>query len=505
MPPPQRRLPQLAQYRTDAVTRRLCAGTHLYEDFARDVDVELTADRLNAMGLTLGIDLVALARHARSAVRRIDVRDRRLAGICAVGVWAAVPTLLYALLQDLPELAETAAAALVLAYLSAWWLVYRAHGQARAAALAVEHGAERPADLAPPVEPQAEQRLIAQKKTNVIPYTANAERTNPFVGSGWELREMVWQPIDISRPADDPSGGGKLTVKPFDVVDLHGFVAREMENIAGLKGLRVRNRLYVIGNHVPYVGPDLMPDRLHMPRTQIPKQLVQAGLVQPGAGMRTYLSLERAGEGGRAIVSMHLRARLQYPSLTWEVAAYGIPPLEPRFDAVTELRIDGFGRWWDLFSHATAHALPLLLGAASRLSRRAWERGRRARALEKLRREIDKRHLLYDYGAVDSIRERVADWKQSGYSERTDAQDFLQRLQQGVLIATERFLKDHNVDTSSFDAAQQVINTHTYNFQNVNGPTNIGPNGVINQHGAGPGAGRPGAGAAQPGPGAAKP
>ncbi len=496
MPPPPRPLPTLAQYRTDAVTRHLCAGAHLDQDFAREVDVELTADRLNAMGLTLGINLIALARHARASVRRIDVRDRRLAWICAVGVWAAVPVLRYAAVTGRWALAYAAAAAVLLAYLSAWWLVHRAESEARAAALAVEHGSERPADLAPAVEAETEQRLLEQRKTNVIPYTASAERTNPFVGSGSKLKEMVWQPIDISRPAEDPAGGGKLAIRHFDAVDLHGFVAREMENIAGLKGLRVRNRLYVIGHHVAYV-PELLPDKLRMPRAQIPKQLVQAGLVQPGAGMRTYLSLEREGEGGRAIVSMHLRARLQHPSLTWEVSAYGIPPLQARFDRVNQLPVDGFERWWSLFSFTTGSTPSLLLRAASRLSRRVAERRRRARALEKLRREIDKKRLLYDYGAVDSIRERVADWKQLGFSERTDSQDFLQRLQQGVLIATERFLKDHNVDTSSYDQAQQVINTHTYNFQgDIHGPTNIGANNVINQ---------PGSGAAHSGQGTARP
>ncbi|MFD8790548.1 hypothetical protein ACFV1T_07100, partial [Streptomyces vinaceus] len=103
-----RQLPALAQYRTDAVTRHLCAGAHLDEGFARDVDAELTEDRLRATGLSLGIDLVALARHGRAAVRRIDVRDRRLAWICGAGVWAAVPVLLYALV------------------IGAWGLVYTA-------------------------------------------------------------------------------------------------------------------------------------------------------------------------------------------------------------------------------------------------------------------------------------------------------------------------------------------------------------------------------------------
>lgn len=116
-----------------------------------------------------------------------------------------------------------------------------------------------------------------------------------------------------------------------------------------------------------------------------------------------------------------------------------------------------------------------------------------------MRREIDKRHALYDYGAVDSIRERVADWKQLGFSERTDSQDFLQRLQQGVLIATERFLKDHNIDTSSYDQAQQVINTHTYTFQGSVQAGVIGDNGTVNHHnGPGAQAGHPGQGRGAP-------
>ncbi|MFE2322505.1 hypothetical protein ACFXD5_00990 [Streptomyces sp. NPDC059385] len=482
-----RRLPALAQYRDDTVTRLLCAGAHLDEGHAREVDRELTEDRLKATGLTLGIDLIALARHARAAVLRVEARDRRLAWLCAVGVWAAVPVGLYGLAAGVTGLAYVAAGAVVLAHGAAWGLVHRTESEARAAALAVAHGADRPMDLAPGVGPEVENRLLEQKRANVVPYTAHAERTNPFVGSGQRLKEMVWQPIDVSRPADDPAGGGKLTIRPFDAVDLHTFVAKEMEHIAGLKGLRARNRLYVMGDHVAHVGSDLLPDRLRRPRAQIPKQLVQAGLVQPGAGMRTYLSLERAGAGGRVIVSMHLRARLQHPSLTWEVAAYGIPPLQARFHRVHGLPVGGFERWWDLFRYATSATGRLLLGAPSRLSRRSSARRRRARDLERLRRDIDRKHLLYDYGAVDSIRERVADWKQVGFSDRTDSQDFLQRLQQGVLIATERFLRDHNVDTASYDQAQQVINTTTYNFSgDIHGPGNYGAGGTINQPGQGP-------------------
>ncbi|MFE2148331.1 hypothetical protein ACFXA3_42630, partial [Streptomyces sp. NPDC059456] len=45
MAPPARRLPALAQYRSDAVTRHLCAGAHLDEGVARVVDGVVTGVR----------------------------------------------------------------------------------------------------------------------------------------------------------------------------------------------------------------------------------------------------------------------------------------------------------------------------------------------------------------------------------------------------------------------------------------------------------------------------
>ncbi len=501
-----RQLPSLPKMRKDAVTRRLCASVHLDADFAQDADRRLTGDGLNAMGPTLGVNLVALARHARVAVRRRAALDRRLAWLF-VGGSAALCIGLGALIEGHGSIAMTGVYGPVGALAAAWWLVHRDQVRAWAAAQGVYRTQDRSENLAPAVEPAAEARLHELKRANVVPYTDSAEHTNPFVGSGDKIKETLWQPIDVSRPADSPTGG-KLTVRPFDAVDLHTYVAREMEGVSGLEGLRARNRLYVLGSNALHL-PDLLPDRTHRPQAQIPRQLVQAGLENPGAGMRTYLCLERVGEGGRTIVSMYLRARLHRPSLTWEVAAYAIPPLHGRFYQVDSLPVARAERWWRLVAHATTHVWPELSGAVGRLRARRRHRRATQRDLTRTRREIREHHVVYDYGAFDSLRESIGDWEQAGYSEKTDAQDFLFRLQQGVLVATERFLQDHNVDTGSFDKAQQIISTQTYNISgDINGPSNIGNQGQINmaggqpqhgqgggQQGAGPGGGgRPGGG-----------
>ncbi|MFH8804217.1 hypothetical protein ACH4F6_32280 [Streptomyces sp. NPDC017936] len=96
-------------------------------------------------------------------------------------------------------------------------------------------------------------------------------------------------------------------MKPFDAIDLHTYVVRHMEGASGLDGLRVENRLYVLGSNAHLLG-ELVPDRTRRPTARIPKQLVQADLLKPGAGMRTHLRLERVGDGGRTPSSWSLGA-----------------------------------------------------------------------------------------------------------------------------------------------------------------------------------------------------
>ncbi|WP_405978018.1 hypothetical protein [Streptomyces sp. NBC_00158] len=494
-----RALPGLVTYGDDATNRLLSAAAHLDEEFAHGTAVELTEDRLEALGPALGLDLVAVARHARAATRRTLLRDALLTGLLAMLAGGAALRV-YASFVHRPDLLlGLSRFALAGGFLGAWLLVLAAEHRARTMALRAIGTKGHPGGLVPPLAPAVEDALREQERANAVPYHEVAGHDTPFVGSGRAVLERVWQPIDVSTPAADPDGGPAPEIVPFDVVELHEFVAGQMGTIAGLEGLRTQDRLYVLGTRVGYAGPELLPDRLRAPRPVVPQELVRAALARPGAGMRTYLCMERAGEGGRVIVSMHLRARLQHPSLTWELAAYVVPPLREEFEAVRTLRLDPFGRWSTLLATGTRRFPPLLFKAPARLLRRGRQRGLRRGRLWYWRWVIGRRHTEFDYGATGGIRERAGDWERMGFTEQTDAVDFFQRLQQGVLTATERFLKAHNVDTSSFEEARQVINHHNYTFQGpVNGAGNFGAGGTVNISAPGPLTG-----AAKPGPSAA--
>ncbi|GLX21216.1 hypothetical protein [Streptomyces lavendulae] len=494
-----RALPGSFLYADDSSTRLLCAAAHLEEDFALETAVELTEDRLEALGPSLGLGLVAVARHARAAVRRTTVRDALLSGLLVV-LAGCVYLGGYGIQVQRGELLGRSLAGIAGTFAAAWAVVLVTERRARARALELITDRTPPEALAPPLEPAVEARLHEQEQTNVVPYHESAERDSPFVGSGVEVQSRVWQPIDVSTPAKSSSGGDPLTAVPFDVIDLHAFVAEEMGGIAGLEGLRAHERLYVLGTRVQYAGQELLPDQLRRPRAVVPPERVRTGLARPGAGMRTYLCLERAGEGGRVVATLFLRARLQHPSLTWEVAAYVVPPLRTDFERVRTLSVDVLGRWWTLFTFTGRGFLPALFRSPARLLGKGAGRAARGLRLWWQRWTIDKRHIEFDYGATDSIRAKAGDWQRVGFSERTDAVDFLQRLQQGVLTATERFLKAHNIDTTSFDQAQQVINHHSYTFQGpIHGPGNYGAGGSVVMGGPGP-SGAPGGPGPSPAP-----
>ncbi|MET9294188.1 hypothetical protein [Streptomyces sp. NPDC003077] len=492
---PLTQLSPLPKYRTDLVTRRLCATAHLDDDFARTAWKELAGDALTAVGLPLGINLVALVRHARQAVLRRERRDAVLAvsvtvlvGCAALAVWALVGG------HTTWAVVAAGISGGVLAF--SWVVVFRAERAARAAALALGRRQEPARSLAPAVAPEVEKALEALKGANFVAYHASVESVNPFVGSGWRIKEAVWTPIDVGRPAKDDQGRPQQ-IRPFDATDLHQYLAVEMPRLVGLETLKARNRLYVRGLHVSHLGAGVLPDPTRRPLPVIPRQLVRSGAARPGAGAETYLCLRMLGEGGRVVVTMHLRALLLMPRLSWEVASYVLPPLASRFDAVEYLPSGPAALWWDTVRTVNEEYREAVFGAPDRLLKRSHQRHRLERELSGIRHEIRKGRMYYDYGAKDSLRERVADWDRMGYAEERDATHFFQRLQQGVLIATERFLEQHNVDTSDFESAQrQIITTQTYHINGpVNGPSQWGNNNSQgNQPVAPPGAAPPGGG-----------
>ncbi|MGW5349464.1 hypothetical protein ACWERV_02955 [Streptomyces sp. NPDC004031] len=490
----------MPKYRTDLVTRRLCATVHLDHAFARYVLLTLAEDGLEAVGLPFGVNVVALVRHARVASRRRERRDVLLAALVALQL-AGLLLVVQGLSAGRAGTATLGGALAVGALPAGWTVVFTAARRGRAAALRLGRGETSAMDLAPPADPALEQSLTLLRRANFVPYHSTENRHRPFVGSGWLVQKSVWPPIDVGKPAEDEHGKPR-TIVPFDASDLHHYLAVHMPRITGLDTLKARNRLYGPGLHVASMGPEVLPDPAGRPLPVVPVALVKTAAAHPQARMETYLCLRNSGEGGFVVLSMHLQAHLNGPRLDWELGAYVLPPLGARYDAVDHLPYRPLGLWWDTVRLAKRGFRRTFYGGPGRVLSRAWDRGARKRELERFRRDIAKGRITYDYGAHSSLREYVADWDRMGYNEVRDARKFFQRLQQGVLLATEKFLEAHHVDTSDFRLTQAQISNVTINGP-ILGPSQFGWGNTQNNFPpGGPGVpGTPQGGAGMPGGG----
>ncbi|MGW0508215.1 hypothetical protein ACWD1W_02840 [Streptomyces olivaceoviridis] len=216
------------------MSRRLSAPVHLDDDFALYVDRTLTADRLNAIGLGLAIDAVALARHARVATRRRAAPDRRPACL-QTAVTLALLAGLRGLVNGDRSLGRVAISGPLGACAIAWPLVRHTRARGRAMARDAFLRADSSEQTVPPVEPEAE---AAPRDLNALP------------------------------------------MRPFDVVDPHVYGARHMETISGLQGLRARSRLHVLGSNAHRI-PGLVPGPWEVGACPIPPQDGRCPLRRP--------------------------------------------------------------------------------------------------------------------------------------------------------------------------------------------------------------------------------
>ncbi|MFD8597316.1 hypothetical protein ACFV1L_20160 [Kitasatospora sp. NPDC059646] len=482
-------LPALPKYRTDLVSRRMCRTAQLDPRFAREVLAEYAEDGIRAAGLPVGVNVVAVVRHARQAEARVLRRDRVLAGLLAL-----LPALLLLAARSLTTghgaLAAAAAAGLPAVVLAALVVVYRELWTSWRIARELGEGAGAAAGQAPPVEPELERQLELLKRANLVVYHEDVAGVNPFVGSGWRIYEQVWAPINIARPARD-SAGNPLTPVPFNAADIHDQVARWIIKDSGLDGISVRNRLYARGTFLANL-PWALPDPTGRPLTVVDSQWVKAGAANPTTGLETYLCLRMIGDGGRVVVSMHLRAQLTRTSLTWNVNAYVLPPLGPRFD-LPDRQLAGPVRLRARALADAARATPgLLFGSVGALLGRAADAAGKARRLERTRREIRKNYGTIDYGTTNSLRERASFWPYMEFAERRDSSTYFKLMVQAVLDATEQFLAAHRIDTADLTAQQQqqIFQTQTTIFNGAIQNAVIGGVGnVQNNYVAPPGGG----------------
>lgn len=419
---------RLARYARDDATRCLCHAVHR-DPFLRDYVLHtVVRPHLRAVCPAFGVDLLAVARHAVAAHRRWAIHAYVLNVIRVALLLALVVAVL---IGWLAAAAVLAAAALFGAWFNLLWAL-RAD---RLSALRVVTDRTPPADQAGSLPPEMEERLgkLDQAKANVIVYAQG--EGDPFIGSGRRVHWYQLTPVDVTRPGCDSAGNVKA-IRPFDVVDLHGYLADQVPTL-GFEGLRVRNRLYVRGDHALDV-PGLLPDRFAEPVPRIEPDWVRSGVLHPVEWGRTYLAMEQIMSGGDLVVSMYVRAWLVHDLLSVERVIYFLPPLQKRRRPTHEFAAGTVLSVTISAAEEAARRVARVLGGRwiGRLDVSRFGRDRR-RKEGRARRRI-KAGVVNDYGARTSLREAVAAYDTTEHFQEADVLDGAKRLSRRRWTASKR-------------------------------------------------------------------
>jgi hypothetical protein len=457
---------------SDSVTRSLCHAVHLDENLRDYVLHTVVEPHLRAVCPSFGVSLVAVARHAAAARRRTDIQRNafiacRVIAILAVGLAVVTRSPGVAIGLLIPVVA--------VAYgVLAWSLV----DDRRRARDAIKNPSP-PADQASPLDADVESRLQDVEKSNVVVY-ADGEG-DPFIGSGQRLNYTQMNPVNITRPATSPSGAA--VVKPFDVIVLHGYLAREILTL-GLSDLQAKNRLYVRGDYAQHIN-DLLPDQNSSPRSRVGADQVRSGAIRPTARVRTYICVERVREGGELVIGMYVRAALEQNLLTIERSLYFLPPIRDQYKPTRALAANDFATMTlTPLTTAARRVLPMLMGQPLSGRERQDFGAQRQQDEKTALREI-KKGFQHDYGARASLREVVAAYGTSEHFDHADILREARNLDSRLLDLIKKFLDDHGVDTSDFSKNIQQITNQVTNIGSVQAGTAVvgGQGHLVTGHG----------------------
>jgi hypothetical protein len=451
-----------------AVDRYLCSSAHFAPRFAEYVLAELVEPSVRAASPACGIDLVALARHAKAARARIVRLRLSMAGVLA----GALVLLLVAIgFRSAALLVLAVLVGVVGVYLSVFFdrlALYRGLGEMVSPQAPMR-------DLAPALSAEDESRLEELNTSNVIIF----EGGDAFIAWGRRLRDGWQMSLDATKPAS-VSSGNKRTVVPFTPADLHKAVTLAVRS-SGIPHVDAHNRLFVAGHSTAAV-PGLLPDELNRPATSVPPKSVRLGIERPRPDIRTYLCVEKTSWGGELAVNLYLRAAMVSGDLFIECHAYVLLPLRAELTTIDHMPSGSVEMTFRAMRDAFG-AYKVLRQLPTELKREHAAARRRRKDLADKYRAIRKNRPV-SRGAGLSIRAAAAADERVFLFAYTDEEMHVNALQRRVLNAIEAFLEQHGVDTTDFNQKlTNIVNNHTYTIGSVNAQNAVvGSNNVQNSN-----------------------
>ncbi len=311
------------------------------------------------------------------------------------------------------------------------------------------------ADLAPLAPPWIERRLCDLENANLLTYDHARRVTDTMVGAGQEFYEWHVTVDTQQRPPDFVPDKTRPTPTPIEPIGLHESLKNA---VARVPGSTCEYRVYADGQGLYHRTKALLEARFGPPKTSLPVGEVHRWLERPGRLTRTYLCLQASSPEGELVVTTFVRGSIADDYLHLRVRIFVLPPVALAAQALSALPMTQFHSVaLPVFRAIRATPALVLMSPRSLMSTAMSPLGRwRQRWLH--RRRV-RRDLLYDLGAVESLRERLAVGEHMHSNAWDDALRTSSVVQVELFRALVEYLDTRGIETSGLrEEAKMIIN-----------------------------------------------
>jgi hypothetical protein len=450
------------------VTRLLCAGVYLDDDYRANVLRVLTKDTVRYAAPAYGYDSARVVAHAQA------YRERRIVVRILIAGLALITILM----------ATVGGEALFVTFLCAVWLSWVAvfferlfvhNVLTRHLRKPTPAGAgSTPVPLPPNSNLSASRPAPKQDASAHLVYYSGYK---PFVGAGeattlWafpillvprqdpSLTELL-SPSSPSSPADASPDEDPVPVPEVTVAELLSYVERrlagvlrtELQDAHRIDQLEITRRWYrtAVAEARP-VSPD---------RVDLPKLAARQGQEEYGSP-REYLCVHIGSWKQELVTSAFLGFDIKGQTLHTEFHAAQLKPIKPAFHQVDFYpREIGAGRVLRIAAESAVHMVAavflLPMGIISALPGRKTG----GSGLEPGEEENDQSGGFKDYGARESIRELAAHTKYHHYFQEIDSKKYISIVERWVDQITLEYLDRKGVDLAEFRSKRAVTLVNT--------------------------------------------
>lgn len=307
---------------------------------------------------------------------------------------------------------------------------------------------------------------IPNDNQNFVAYS----RYYPFIGAGEYLKNGWAFPVSLVPDSRDKP------IKIFTEQDLYEAIETRLQAL-NIEGLTIRDYVYARGRDVGH-SSEFFDKQAQQPFQRLPTRILQRYAQENSSVARFYKWISISIWQGEIVISFFVRFVITGKILSIEFSPYLLPPIDPSYRDIDNVQSTTFGeRLQSIFFDTLIElvvSIPMLIGiifipisfVMNLFSRKEKPQENNTKGVFTL-----KSTRIRDYGAYQSLRERIADkhYNYHHFFQQTDSNVYIRIVEKEIIKTLNQFFIKHNISTTEFGQATQTIVNNVDNSITVEG------------------------------------